>query len=54
MRTNEKTAIVLCGDYVVIEEFVGERSEIDALTSYFTKEIKKSTTGISWRETEFY
>lgn len=53
MQTNEKTATATCGNYVVVETFIGERSKADALGNFFSKEIRKSTISKSWRGTEF-
>lgn len=53
MQTNEKTATAICGNYVVVETFIGERSKADALSNFFSKEIRKSTISKSWRGTEF-
>ena len=42
MLANTKETTVTCGNYVILEEFVKERSATDALFEFYSRKVKES------------
>lgn len=42
MLANTKETTVTCGNYVILEEFVKERSATDALFQFYSRKVKES------------